>query len=298
MKSLLARKNTIIRRILINLGILTSSLLCSCLLVFMIHSFLASQWHYDLDTRVTGNETDLLYNLGKRFQLFGIFVFICLSTLIISGFFKNVRQKDFSRLARFTIAWFFIILGLITGFTFFFPEGTGLLTAREFYWRAAFPFAIVGIGFTILMTTDVVENQEKCEKVVLWLAMLTMLSLGIFSTIGYNENIPWGQDANHPWILSLSLGAHYLITFWIIGASFASIAIKVRRYNSWNDLIYIITCCCSLITFIVAFPPFIPRGSTYRELYGYFVVILILGAISMFLWSITEISKRELAGNE
>jgi len=293
MESLIARKKSITQQILINLSILGGSLICSYFLVIIFLNFFASQWYYDLDTQIIGNETELLYDLGKQFQLFGLIVFISLSSLIVIAFFKNIRQKNFSRFAEFFIAWFFIILGLITGFTFFFPEGTGVLADREFYWRAAFPFAIMGIGFSILIATEVVKSQKKGEKLILWLVMLTLLSLGVFTAISYDETHPWGQDANHPWMLSLSLRAYYLVTFWILGMSFVLLSINIRYYNSWNDLIHISACCSSLITFIVAFPPFIPRGVTYIELYRYFAVILILGAISMLLWSINEITKRK-----
>ncbi|MFX0016875.1 MAG: hypothetical protein ACFFB2_19755 [Promethearchaeota archaeon] len=298
MESFPVRKKSITKQILINLGILVSSLICSFLFVNVFLNFLASQWYYDLDTQIIGDETELLYNLGKLFQLFGLIVAIGLSSLIVIAFFRNIRQKNFSRFAQFSIAWFFIILGVITGFTFFFPEGTGVLADREFYWRAAFPFAIIGVGFSILMTTEVIESQKKGKKLILWLVMLTLLSLGIFTTISYDKIHPWGQDANHPWMLSLSLGAHYLVTFWIIGMSFVLLTIKIRFYMAWNDLINISACCSSLITFIVAFPPFIPRGVTYIELYRYFAVILILGAISMLLWSINEIIKQKLDGNK
>ncbi len=298
MESLLMRKKSITHQILINLGILVGSLICSFCFVVAFLNFLASQWYYDLDTQITGDETELLYNLGKQFQLFGLIVSISLSSLIVIAFFKNVRQKNFSRFAQFSIAWFFIVLGLITGFAFFFPEGTGVLADREFYWRAAFPFAIMGVGFSILITTEVVKSQKKGEKLILWLAMLNLLSLGIFTTFSYDETHPWGQDANHPWILSLSLGAHYLVTFWIVGISFVLLWIKICYHKSWNDLIHILACCSSLLTFTAAFPPFIPRSVTYIELYRYFAVILILGATSMLLWSINEIAKRKLDGSK
>ena len=298
MESFLIRKKSITHQILINLGILVSSLFCSFFIVAIFLHFLVSRWYYDLDVQITGDETELLYNLGKQFQLFGLIVSISLLSLIMIAFFKKVRQKNFSRCAEFSIAWFFIILGLIIGFTFFFPERTDILADRELYWRAAFPFAIMGVGFSILMTTEIVDSQEKREKIVLWLVMLTLLSLGIFTTISHDENHPWGQDANHPWMLSLSLGAHYLVTFWIVGMSFVLLSIKIYYHKSWNDLIHILACCSSLITFTVAFPPFIPRGVTYIELYRYFAMILILGAISMLLWSICEITKRNLNGNK
>jgi len=298
MESFLIRKKSITQQILINLGILLGSLFCSFFFTVTLLNFFASKWYYDLNIQITGDETELLYNMGKQFQLFGLIVSISLLSLIVIAFFKNVRQRNSSRFVEFSIAWFFIILGLITGFAFFFPEGTGVLADREFYWRAAFPFAIMGVGFSILITTEVVKSQKKGEKLILWLAMLNLLSLGIFTTFSYDETHPWGQDANHPWILSLSLGAHYLVTFWIVGISFVLLWIKICYHKSWNDLIHILACCSSLLTFTAAFPPFIPRSVTYIELYRYFAVILILGAISMLLWSINEVAKQKLDGNK
>ncbi|MFX0091000.1 MAG: hypothetical protein ACFFBD_04490 [Candidatus Hodarchaeota archaeon] len=288
MKNMVDTENLLFKRIIINLGIISGSFLCS-LVLELILAFFAANWGYDLQIIVTPENNGIFYSLGKQFQFFAVVISCVLLALILLAFFKRRSQDplDFLRLAS---VWFFVVSGLLLGFGFFFPEGMGLSHSREFYWRAALPFTIIGLGFTIRITSEVLEDQQKGKVLGGWLGLVSLLALGIFIILH--------QDANHPWMLSLTLGLHYLISFWILGVTVLMIGRKVFGYASWRDVVAIIACGSLIILFIVAFPPLIPRNTTYLELYHYFAVFLVLGAFALLLWAFNEVCYSPFGGAE
>ncbi|MFX0060847.1 MAG: hypothetical protein ACFFC7_01530 [Candidatus Hermodarchaeota archaeon] len=280
---ILNEEKTPLKQLMLNLGIFVGSFLFSLVLEAIL-DFFATIWGYDLNISQLGESIEIFYYLGKQFQLFAIIITSILLISILFAFFKNIQQDNFANFSRSVIPWFFIFSGLVLGFAFFFPEGMGLTHSREFYWRAALPFAIIGGGLSIQTMFEMVKSYQKTKLFIGWLGISGLLALGIFTILH--------QDANHPWMLSLSLGMHYLITFWGVVVSLIVIGTKIIRYTSWKDLLFIVACINSLILFIIASPPLIPRGTDYLTLYSYFSVILIVGATSLLLWAINEVCSQ------
>ncbi|MFX1253789.1 MAG: hypothetical protein ACFFCZ_19415 [Promethearchaeota archaeon] len=280
---MLNEEKTSLQQVILNLAIIIGTFLFSLVLEVILDVFTAV-WGYDLNISQLGESIEIFYYLGKQFQLFAIIISTILLISILFAFFKNIQQDNFSNFVSSLIPWVCIFSGLVLGFAFFFPEGTGLTHSREFYWRAALPFAIIGGGLSIYTTFEIIKSYPKTRLLFGWLGISGLLALGVFTILH--------QDANHPWMLSLSLGMHYLITFWGIIISLIVIGTKIMRYTSWKDLLFIVACGNTLILFIIASPPLIPRGTDYLTLYSYFSVILVVGAISLLLWAINEVCTQ------